>query len=86
MECQIKESDLTLAEFTSSTFKNCEFLKSNLIASTFMDFEFKETIFKNSHLDLIGARSIKVWKLNQCTEIKEPSNFGNLLENMSYDG
>lgn len=30
MECQIRESNLTWAEFNSSTFKNCEFLNSNL--------------------------------------------------------
>ena len=42
--------------------------------------------FNNSDLDLIGARSIKVWKLNQSTEIEEFSNFGNFLENMSSDG
>ena len=29
--------------------------------------------------NLIGARSIKIWKLNQCTEIEESSNFGNFL-------
>ena len=86
LECQIKESNLTRAEFNSSTFKNCEFLNSNLRASNFSEFEFIKTKFNNSDLDLIGARSIKVWKLNQCTEIEESSNFGNLLENMSSDG
>ena len=30
MECQIRESNLTWAEFNSSIFKNCEFLNSNL--------------------------------------------------------
>jgi len=49
-------------------------------------FEFIKTKFNNSDLDLIGARSIKVWKLNQYTEIKESSNFGDLLENMSSEG
>jgi hypothetical protein len=56
------------------------------ISSTLTEFEFIKTKFNNSDLDLIGARSIKVWKLNQCIEIEESSNFGNLLENRSSDG
>ena len=48
-----------------------------------MELEFIKMKFNNSGLDLIEARFIKVWKLNQCTEIEDSSNFGNLLENMS---
>ena len=44
-----------------------------------------KTTFKNSDLDLIAALSVKVWKLNQCTEIKESSNLGNCLKNRSCD-
>ena len=84
--CQIERSNLTRANFHKGTFRNCIFIKSNLTASNFSEFEFIKTKFNNSDLDLIGARSIKVWKLNQCTEIEESSNFGNLLENMSSDG
>ena len=84
--CQIERSNLTRANFHEGTFRNCIFIKSNLTASNFSEFEFIKTKFNNSDLDLIGARSIKVWKLNQCTEIEESSNFGNLLENMSSDG
>ena len=84
--CQIERSNLTRANFHKGTFRNCNFLNVNLRASDFSDFEFIETKFNSSDLDLIGTRSIKVWKLNQCTEIEESSNFGNLLENMSSDG
>jgi uncharacterized protein YjbI with pentapeptide repeats len=78
--CQIERSNLTRANFHKGTFRNCNFLNVNLRASYFSDFEFIETKFNSSDLDLIGARSIKVWKLNHCTEIEESSNFGNLLE------
>ena len=83
--CQIETFNLKRANFHKGTFRNCIFIKSNLTASNFSEFEFIKTKFNNSDLDLIGARSIKVWKLNQCTEIEESSNFGNLLENMSCD-
>ena len=83
--CQIEKSNLTRANFHKGTFRNCIFLKVNLTASNFSNFEFIETKFNNSDLNLIGARSIKVWKLNQCTKIEESSNFGNFLENMSFD-
>ena len=82
---KIERSNLTRADFHKGTFRNCVFIKSNLTASNFSEFEFIKTKFNNSDLDLIGARSIKVWKLNQCTEIKKSSNFVNLLENMSCD-
>ena len=39
----------------------------------------------DDNINEIGTRSIKVWKLNQCPEIKESSNFRNLLKNMSYN-
>lgn len=84
--CQIERSNLTRANFHKGTFRNCIFIKSNLRASDFSEFKFTKTKFNNSDLDLIIARSIKVWKLNQCTEIKKSSNFGNFLENMSCDG
>ncbi len=84
--CRFKEVILRKCEFWNTTFENCIFIKANLTASNFSEFEFIKTKFNNSDLDLIGARSIKVWKLNQCTEIEESSNFGNLLENMSSDG
>ena len=84
--CQIERSNLTRANFHKGTFRNCIFIKSNLTASNFSEFEFIKTKFNNSDLDLIGAQSIKVWKLNQCTEIEKSSHFGNLLENMSSDG
>ena len=83
---RFKDLILRKCEFWSPTFENCIFIKANLTASNFSEFEFIKTKFNNSDLDLIGARSIKVWKLNQCTEIEESSNFGDLLENMSYDG
>ena len=84
--CQIERSNLTRANFHKGTFRNCNFLNVNLRASDFSDCEFIETKFNSSDLDLIGARSIKVWKLNQCTEIEDSSNFGNFLESMSSDG
>ena len=84
--CQIETSNLKRANFYKGTFRNCIFTKSNLRATDFSEFEFIKTKFTNSDLDLIGAQSVKVWKLNQYIEIEEPSNLGNLLENMSSDG
>ena len=48
-----------------------------------MDFEFKETIFKNSNLDLILVENVKVWKSNECIEIKDESNFEKILKDMN---
>ena len=79
------ESNLTRAEFNSSTFKNCEFLNSNLRASNFMDFEFRETIFKNSHLDLILVEDVKVWKSDEWIKIKDFSSFEKLLIDNNSD-
>jgi uncharacterized protein YjbI with pentapeptide repeats len=84
--CQIERSNLTRANYHNGTFRNCNFLNVNLRASDFSDFEFIETKFNYSNLDLIGAQSIKVWKSNQCTEIEKSSNFGNFLQYMSCDG
>lgn len=79
------ESNLTRAEFNSSTFKNCEFLNSNLRASNFMDFEFRETIFKNSNLDLILVEDVKVWKSDEWIQIKDFSSFEKLLIDNNSD-
>ena len=84
--CQIERSNLTRTNFHKGTFRNCVFTKSNLRTTDFSEFEFIKTKFTKSDLDLIGAQSVKVWKLNQYIEIEEPSNLGNLLENMSSDG
>ena len=79
LKCQIKESNLTRAEFNSSISKNCEFLYNNLKATNFMDFEFRETIFKNSNLDLILLEDVKVWKSDEWIQIKDFSSFEELL-------
>lgn len=81
--CQIKNCNLTRAAFYDGNFKDCNFVNVNLTASNFSNFEFIETKFKNSDLDLIGARFIKVWKLNQFTEIKESSNLEKILKDMN---
>ena len=81
MNCEFKN-----CRFKDVTIRNCNFLNVYLSASDFSDFEFIKTKFNNSNLDLIGARFIKVWKSDQCTEIAESSNFGNFLEDMSCDG
>lgn len=60
-------------------FKNCEFLNSNLRVTTFMDLEFRETIFKNSKLNLILFENLKVWKSDKCIQIKDFSSFEKLL-------
>lgn len=82
--CQIEKSNLTRATFHKGTFRDCVFIEANLRASGFSESEFIKTKFRNSDLDLIRAESIKVWQLNQCTEIEKSSNFGNLLENMRF--
>lgn len=66
--------DLTGSHVVACDFKNCNFINVNLIASDFSNFEFVETKFKNSKLDFLGVRSIKVWKSKQCTEIEKSSN------------
>lgn len=78
-DCKIEKSNLTRAAFQNGTFRNCSFLESNLRASHFAESDFIKTNFNNSDLDLIEARSIKIWKLNQWTEIEKSSNFGNLF-------
>jgi uncharacterized protein YjbI with pentapeptide repeats len=76
-------SDLTRAEFDDSSFRNSQFLKSDLAAIDFRKCELVETKFKNSNLDLIIARDIKCWKSNRLTEIKKSSNFANILKDMN---
>ena len=77
--CQIEKCDLTRGGFYGGNFKNCNFLDVNLRASDFSDFEFIETKFNNSNLDLIGVRSVKLWQSNQCIEIEKSSNFKEFL-------
>ena len=36
-----------------------------------MDFEFRETIFKNSNLDLILVEDVKVWKSKGWVEVND---------------
>jgi uncharacterized protein YjbI with pentapeptide repeats len=84
--CQIENSNLTRANFHKGNFRNCIFIKSNFRASQFSEFEFIKTEFHHNDLDLIGVRDVKIWNLNHCTEIKESSNFGNVLESNSYNG
>ena len=76
--CQIVKSDLSRAEFNDSSFRNCEFLGVDLAASDFRRCELFETIFKNSNLDLIIARSVKVWKSKEWIQIKDFSSFEKL--------
>lgn len=74
-----KNVDFTGTFFSKIIFENCKFLKSNLKASYFMNSEFKETIFKNSHLDLIMVKAVKVWKSDEWIQIENFSNFEKLL-------
>jgi len=83
--CDMENVNLTRATFNKGSFRNCMFSNSNLTASSFSDYKFMGTKFYSSDLDLIGATFVKVWKLNQCTEIKDSSNLGNLLDNISFD-
>ena len=71
LECQIKESNLTRAEFNSSIFKNCEFLQSDLAASDFWNCEFSETTFKHSNLNFIIVQDVKVWKSKEWIEVND---------------
>jgi hypothetical protein len=48
-----------------------------------MDFEFRETIFKNNNLDLILVEDVKVWKSNEWIEIKDESDFEKILKDMN---
>ena len=81
--CQIERSNLTRANFHKGSFRNCNFLNANLSASHFSDFEFIETKFNSSDLDLIGARSIKVSRSNQSIEIANSLNLEKTLKDMN---
>jgi uncharacterized protein YjbI with pentapeptide repeats len=81
--CQIVKCDLSRAEFNDSNFKNCEFLKSDLYATDFRRCELFQIKFKNSNLNLIIARSVKVWKSKQCIEIEKSSNLEKILKDMN---
>ena len=80
--CQIRNSDFTRAEFFDGSFKNCNFREVDFAASDFWKFEFIETKFENSRLDLISAQDIKCWKSNELIEIKMSSNFKEILKNL----
>ena len=81
--CQIERSNLTRANFHKGTFRNCNFLKVNLRASIFSDFEFIQTKFNNSDLDLIGTRSIKISNSKQFIDIEKSSNLEEILKEMN---
>ena len=81
--CTFENCDITRASFEKGEFRNCNFITNNLKASYFSEIEFIETIFKDNNLDLASVKSSKVWKLKQCTEIKEPSYLENFVENTS---
>jgi len=81
--CQIENCNLTRAAFYDGNFKDCNFINVNLTASNFSNFEFIETKFKNSKLDFIGVRSIKVWNSKQSIEIEKSSNIEKILKDMN---
>ena len=81
--CQIVKSDLSRAQFNDSSFRNCEFLKSDLAASDFRRCELFQIKFKNSNLDLIIARSVKVSNSKQYIEIEKSFNFEKILKDMN---
>ena len=80
--CQVEKCDLTRGEFYNGNFRNCNFININLRGSGFSDFEFIETKFHNSNLDLIIVRSVKLWKSNQCTQIEKSSSFEKILKDL----
>ena len=51
-----------------------------------MNFEFRKTMFENSHLDLILVESVKVWKSNEWIKIKNFSSFDKLLIDNNSNG
>ena len=75
--------NLTRGAFYDGNFKDCNFINVNLTASDFSNFEFIETKYKNSKLDFIGVRNIKVSKSKQSIEIKKSSNFEKILKDMN---
>ena len=81
--CQIENCNLTWGAFYDGNFKDCNFRKVNLRASDFSNFEFIETKFKNSKLDFIGVRCIKVSNSNQSIEIEKSSNLEKILKDMN---
>ena len=76
---QIQKSDVTRASFHKGHFRNSSFIDSNLGGSIFSDLELIETKFKNNNLDSIAARSVKLWKGNQLTEVENSLKFGEIL-------
>lgn len=83
--CKIERSDFTRSNFHDGVFRECKFVNVNLRASNFFNFEFIETNFENSNLELIGLQSLKIWKLNKCTEVENSSNInlGKFLETLN---
>lgn len=81
--CQIENCNLTRAAFYDGNFKDCNFIKVNLTASNFSNFEFIETKFKNSKLDFIGVRSIKVSRSKQSIDIEKSSNLEKILKDIN---
>ena len=79
----MKNSFLTPRAVYDSNFKDCNLINVDLIASDFSNFEFVETKFKNSKLDFIWVRSIKVWKSKQCIEIKKSFNLEKILKDIN---
>lgn len=83
VDCRFEDLDLLGTIFGSCNFKNCEFLKSDLYATDFRRCELFQIKFKNSNLNLIIARSVKVWKSKQCIEIEKSSNLEKILKDMN---
>ena len=80
----MKDSDFTRAEFDDYSFRNCEFVNSDLRGSCLMDCEFIEPKFIKSILDPIILMDIKLSKSNKWNEIKNFFNFEKILDNLEF--
>ena len=83
VDCRFEDLNLLGTIFGSCNFKNCEFFKSDLYASDFRRCKLFQIKFKNSNLNLLLARSVKVWKSKQWIEIEKSSNLEKILKDMN---
>ena len=60
-----------------------KFFEVNFRKIDFSDLKFIKMKFMNSNLDLIGIRSIEIWKSKQSIEIEESSNLEPILKEMN---
>ena len=81
--CKFNNIIFRKAEFWSCTFRDCQVKESNLTRAEFNSSIFRNCEFLNSNLKLILAWDVRLWESNKYMEIKDSSNFANILKDMN---